>query len=102
MKTIQFISLFTLALLGCKDLSKPKYTPIVSVQIHDVIKDSLLNIRALEIEDDTIRAVSSIGDSYSVDIRSGKVNVNRVAVDTINFRASALVNDHYFVLSIGS
>jgi len=41
MKTLQFISLFTLALLGCKDLSKPKYTPIVSVQIHDVIKDSL-------------------------------------------------------------
>ena len=102
MKTLQFISLFTLALLGCKDFSKPKYTPIVSVQIHDVIKDSLLNIRALEIEDDTIRAVSSIGDSYSVDIRSGKVNINRVAVDTINFRASALVNDHYFVLSIGS
>ena len=29
MKTLQFISLLTLALLGCKDFSKPKYTPIV-------------------------------------------------------------------------
>ena len=48
----------------------PKYTPIVSLKIHDVIKDSLLNIRALEIEDNRIRAVSAIGDSYSVDLKT--------------------------------
>ena len=102
MKTLLFISLFTLALLGCNDASKPKYTPIVSVQIHDVVKDSLLNIRALEIEGHRVRAVSSIGDVYTLDIRTNEVNISRVFQDTINFRASALVNDHYFVLSIGS
>ena len=101
MKTLLFRSLLTLIIFSCMDSPDQKYSPIVSLQIHDLIKDSLLNIRALEIEDNRIRAVSAIGDSYSVDLRTNKVYVNRVNIDTINFRASAIVNNYYFTLSIG-
>ncbi len=102
MKITLFISFFSLAFLGCKDSVKPIDAPISSVQTHYIVKDSLLNIRALEIKDHRVIAVSSIGDVYTLDIRTKEVNISRVSEDTINFRASALVNDHYFVLSTGS
>ena len=50
MKNIVFISIIVLIFLGCKDSSKPKYTPIISVKSQVIIKDSLLNIRALEVD----------------------------------------------------
>ena len=102
MKNIVFISIIVLNFLGCKDSSKPKYTPITSVKSQVIIKDSLLNIRALEVDGFSVRAVSSIGDVYAIDLRTSQININRVSADTINFRASALVNDNYFALSIGS
>ena len=102
MKNIVFISIIVLIFLGCKDSSKPKYTPIISVKSQVIIKDSLLNIRALEVDGFSVRAVSSIGDVYAIDLRTSQININRVSADTINFRASALVNDNYFTLSIGS
>ena len=101
MKPPLFISLFTLIVFSCMVFPDPKYSPIMSLKIHEVIKDSLLNIRTLEIEDNVVRAVSAIGDSYSLDLKTNKVYVNRVNIDTINFRASAIVNNHYFTLSIG-
>jgi len=102
MKNIVFIVLFSLAFLGCKNSAKPVYYPITSIQTQDIIKDSLLNIRALEVDGFSVRAVSSRGDVYAIDIITNAVNIDRVSTDTINFRASALVNEHYFTLSIGS
>jgi len=102
MKNILFISIISLAFLGCNNSSKPIYTPISAIKIQDIIKDTLLNIRALEVDSFSVRAVSSRGDVYAIDIRTNAVNSDRVSTDTINFRASALVNEHYFTLSIGS
>ncbi len=47
-------------------------------------------------------AVSSIGDRYSIDLRTNTILKDRVSKDTLNFRASALVKNVYFTLSIGS
>lgn len=102
MKNILFISLSFLIFMGCKQSFKPSFYQFSSVYIQDVINDSLLNIRALEIENHTLKAVSSVGDVYTIDTRINNFSVDRVSADTVNFRASAIVNGQYFTLSIGS
>jgi photosystem II stability/assembly factor-like uncharacterized protein len=46
--------------------------------------------------------VSSIGDRYSIDLRTNSILKDRVSKDTLNFRASALVAGDNLTLSIGS
>jgi len=100
MKYALTIGMFILFFMGCKHSSKS--TPFSNVIIESVIEDSLLNIRALEINKQTLKAVSSIGDVYTYNTKTAQISIERVSVDTLNFRASAIVEDSYFALSIGS
>ncbi|MDC1265451.1 oxidoreductase [Flavobacteriaceae bacterium] len=100
MKYALTIGMFILFFTGCKHSTKS--TPFSTVIIESVIEDSLLNIRALELHKQTLKAVSSIGDVYIYDTKTAQIAVKRVSEDTLNFRASAIVEDSYFTLSIGS
>ena len=100
MKYALTIGLFILFFTGCKHSTKS--TPFSKLIIESVIEDSLLNIRAIELNKQTLKAVSSIGDVYTYDTETRQITVERVSADTLNFRASAIVEDSYFTLSIGS
>jgi len=102
MKYALSIGMFILFFTGCKHSKKTPSTPFSKLIIESVIEDSLLNIRALEINEQTLKAVSSIGDVYTYDTKTGQMAVERVSEDTLNFRASAIVENSYFALSIGS
>ena len=100
MKHALAIGMFILFFTGCKHLSNSN--SFSKVIIESIVEDSLLNIRAIELNKHTLKAVSSIGDVYTYDAKTGQIAVERVSVDTLNFRASAIVEDSYFTLSIGS
>ena len=100
MKYALKFGMFILIFTGCKHSTKS--TPFSKVIIETVIEDSLINIRALEVHKTILKAVSSIGDTYSYDTETAQISVERVSEDTLNFRSSAILEDAYFTLSIGS
>ena len=102
MKYALTIGLIFLFYMGCKHTTKTPSNPFSKVIIEPIIEDSLLNIRALEINKHLVKAVSSIGDVYTYDLKTGQTVVERISEDTLNFRSSAFINDSYFTLSIGS
>ena len=66
--------MFFLALYGCKN-----YKPIPvfnTVQITPIIEDSLLNIRALELNSKELVAISSVADVYHFDLKSKSLMKN--------------------------
>jgi len=102
MKYALTFGVLSLFFIGCKPLTKTTTVQFINVTIETIIEDSLLNIRAIELNKHTLKAVSSIGDTYDLDTNTNQIKVGRVSNDTINFRASAIVEDIYFTLSIGS
>lgn len=92
--------MFFLTFYGCK---KSISTPVFNtVQITPIIEDSLLNIRALELNSKELVAVSSVGDVYHFDFRSKSLIKNRFTKDTLNVRSMALVGETVFALSIAN
>ncbi len=92
--------IFCLALYGCK---KPISAPIFEgVFISPILEDSLLNIRAIELNNKALVAVSSVGDVYHYDLKMKTITKNRFSQDTLNVRSMALVGDTVFALSIAS
>ena len=92
--------MFFLTFYGCK---KSILTPVFNtVQITPIIEDSLLNIRALELNSKELVAVSSVGDVYHFDFRSKSLIKNRFTKDTLNVRSMALVGETVFALSIAN
>lgn len=73
-----------------------------SLKVEPIIEDSLLNIRALELNDKFVVAVSSVGDVYRYNLNSETLSKKRFSTDTLNVRSMALVNNSVFTLSIGS
>ena len=102
MKYVPTIGMFILFFTGCKPATKTAINPFSKVIIESVIEDSLLNIRALEIDELTLKAVSSIGNIYSYDSKTNQISLDRVSEDTLNFRSSAIVEGTHFTLTIGS
>jgi photosystem II stability/assembly factor-like uncharacterized protein len=102
MKYVLTIVMFSLFFMGCKPATKTPSSSFSKVIIESVIEDSLLNIRAMEIDKFTLKAVSSVGDTYTYDTKTAQILMDRVSLDTLNFRSSAIVEDTYFTLSIGS
>ena len=102
MKYVPTIGMFILFFTGCKPATKTPINPFSKVIIESVIEDSLMSIRALEIDKHTLKAVSSIGNIYSYDSKTNQVSIDRVSEDTLNFRSSAIVENTYFTLTIGS
>ena len=102
MKYALTITMFSLFFIGCKPSTNTSSFQFSKVSIETLIQDSLLNIRALEHNTHKLFAVSSIGDTYEIDTNTHQIKVGRVAVDTLNFRSSAIINDTVFTLSIAS
>lgn len=96
------IGVVILLFLSCIQSKKSISDPFSSVKIETIVEDSLLNIRAIELNSHKLMAVSSVGNRYMIDLDTQGVLIDRVSTDTINFRASALVNDTFFSLSIGN
>jgi hypothetical protein len=86
---ILFVSI--LLFLSCKQSQKLTTDSFSTVSTDTLLEDSLLNIRAIELNVNKLMAVSSIGDRYSIDLRTNTILKDRVSKDTLNFRASALV-----------
>ncbi|CAI8219767.1 MAG: Ycf48-like protein [Formosa sp. Hel1_33_131] len=102
MKYATTIGVVILLFLSCKQSLKTTSDPFSRVRIETILEDSLLNIRAIEFNNNKLMAVSSIGNRYTIDVDTKDVLIDRVSTDPINFRASALVNDTFFSLSIGN
>lgn len=102
MKYVLAILMVILSFMGCKQVSKSTSKSFSKVIIEPIIEDSLLNIRALEVGEYILKAVSSVGDVYTYDMDTNQIRVERISEDTLNFRSSALVNDSFLALSIGS
>ena len=102
MKFLIFLYMSLLLFLSCKQPHTQALDFFDAVRIESIIEDSLLNIRAIELSTNKLVAVSSIGDRYSIDLRTNTILKDRVSKDTLNFRASALVADVNLTLSIGS
>ena len=100
MKYVLAILMVILSFMGCKQVSKSTSKSFSKVIIEPIIEDSLLNIRALEVGEYILKAVSSVGDVYTYDMDTNQIRVERISEDTLNFRSSALVNDSFLALSI--
>ena len=94
-----FILSVLLAFSCTKNPQKPSFSALT---IEPIIEDSLLNVRALELNGGHVVAVSSVGDVYRYDLKSEKLSKSRFSSNTLNVRSIALVNDSVFTLSIGS
>ncbi|MDG1394017.1 MAG: oxidoreductase [Flavobacteriaceae bacterium] len=102
MKYVTTTCVVILFFLSCVKSKKAISDPFSSVRIETILEDSLLNIRAIEYNNNKLMAVSSIGNRYTIYLDTKGVLIDRVSTDTINFRASALINDTFFSLSIGN
>lgn len=98
------LSIFSIVVLCSYSCTNaPKNEKIFSsLKIEPIIEDSLLNIRALELNENHVVAVSSVGDVYRYDLRTKTLSKKRFSIDTLNVRSMALVNHSVFTLSIGS
>lgn len=81
---------------------------ITNVEIEVLLKDSLLNVRALEITNVELLAATSRGDIYAYNLSEGKMNKkaflskNNDSVNTVNYRSVAYNDTSVFALSIAS
>ena len=106
MKQLLIIFCVALTIVSCKKEEEEKgaiFIPrdFTEVEIGLLLRDSTLNVRALEVEDNSLIAASSLGDFYQLFVDGeaiGKVNYNEIEgsnMDSIgnnNFRAIASIN----------
>lgn len=106
MKQLLIIFCVALTIVSCKkeeDEKEAIFIPrdFTEVEIGLLLRDSTLNVRALEVEDNSLIAASSLGDFYQLFVDGeaiGKVNYNEIEgsnMDSIgnnNFRAIASIN----------
>jgi photosystem II stability/assembly factor-like uncharacterized protein len=59
-------------------------------------------VRAIELNNKTLVAISSLGDMYRYDLNSKALMKKRFSKDTLNVRSMALVGDTVFALSIAN
>jgi len=104
-----YIVFTILIFVGCKKEEKFVPRTISSVEIKHVLEDSLLNVRALEINENRVVAASSNGKiyrsilSYMKDFEEGRYFENlEDSLNNNNFRSLAFQGDKTFTLSIGT
>ena len=78
MKYVLAIPMVILSFMGCKQVSKSTSKSFSKVIIEPIIEDSLLNIRALEVGEYILKAVSSVGDVYTYDMDTNQIRVERI------------------------
>ena len=76
---------------------------IFKVEIETLLEDSLLNVRAIEISNNKLMGISSIGKTYTIILNEEKDSIIELStLSNSNFRSSAFQNDNFYFLSIGS
>ena len=103
--TFLFVNLFVL-FLSCDDSNLNKTQPF-SLKINPVVLDSTINIRALEIKNNTIYGASSTGTIYSFEAdtpKQIKQEQYSSSIDSLipNFRALAVTDTDVFAISIAN
>ncbi len=105
-----FIGIFLFSiLLSCKKQEPNTIRNFNKVEIEILLQDSLLNVRALEINEGRVVAATSNGKIYQM-ILSYKKNfdegnywsITEDSLKTNNFRAIAFQGDYTYTLSIGN
>lgn len=98
-------ALLSIMLLGCRDFNAKITTPFSGLKIIPVLIDSTLNIRALEIKNNTVYSASSKGQIHSFNISASeqiKEFNHQILRDSLipNFRALAVTENDVFAISI--
>ena len=96
---------FCYVFFSCKPEKRQTSNIFNSVTIQPVLRDSLLNIRAIEILDDKSLAFAANNNSYGLmnpDTKEWKVSKNNLDSLELNFRSVAHTKKDFFMLSIGS
>ncbi|MFL1011190.1 WD40/YVTN/BNR-like repeat-containing protein [Flavisericum labens] len=75
-----------------------------AIEIETLVHDSLLNVRTLELDDERLLGISSVGMQYSLffDGLNELIETELVRNPESRFRSCAIRNDNFFYLSIGS
>ncbi|WP_412560388.1 WD40/YVTN/BNR-like repeat-containing protein [Winogradskyella sp. MIT101101] len=100
--------LVLIGLMSCKSEEPQKPRNISKVEIETLLQDSLLNVRALEINEGRVVAATSKGDIYQNIGFNDKFDYGRyweTTEDSLmnnNFRSLAFQGDYTYTLSIGS
>ena len=93
--------LSTVLFLNCSSLDK-NLSPFNKLEIETLVADSLMNIRALELTQKNVVAVSSLGDVYRYNLEKQSLVKSRFSKDTFNIRSIATVDGVLFSLGIGN
>ncbi len=91
-------------IFSCKSMRFTKMKSFSLVEVHTILSDSLLNVRALEISDGNIAIATSDGQTL-IKNENDSSFVEFVKKDTFhnpNFRALALIDNNVFTLGIGN
>ncbi len=75
-----------------------------TVEIETLLQDSLLNVRAIELNEERLLGISSVGKQYSL-FFDGVKEINEIELlrsSESRFRSCAIQNDNFFYLSIGT
>lgn len=108
MKPILVISLVVLFHFSCKKNDSVISRNFSQVIVETVLQDSLLNVRAIEINDNRVVAATSNGTIYkhNIDLNTGfedlKWFLSTDSLQNLNFRSLAFQGGNIFALSIGS
>jgi len=95
------IILTVLAVSSCKQPDSNPHT-FSRVDIQSIFEDSLLNVRAITLNNTELVAVSSIGDVFRFNLDQNNIFKHRFFSDSLNIRSLALVKNDLFTMSIGS
>ena len=75
--------LSTVLFLNCSSLDK-NLSPFNKLEIETLVANSLMNIRALELTQKNVVAVSSLGDVYRYNLEKQSLVKSRFSKDTFN------------------
>ena len=97
---VAFYSLVFLFSCGKKETFIPRN--LDKVEIKTLIQDSLLNVRAIELNDEIVNGFSSLGKKYTIFHQDNDTLFKLEILGKVNIRSSALISGIDFSLSIGS
>lgn len=103
MKQCIFLLIFTtLVILSCKTKEVFKSRDISKVEIEILLQDSLLNVRALEVNEGRVSGISSTGKWYTFFLNENDTIIGLETLGSLNYRSCVFQNNTFFYLSIES
>ncbi|MDO5969713.1 oxidoreductase [Flavivirga aquimarina] len=101
-RIVLLLILNILVLLNCKSKERFKPRNISEVEIQTFLKDSMLNVRALEVNEGWVSVISSAGVGYTLSLNKNDAVFRPKMLDSLNYRSCAFQNNTFFYLSIGN